>query len=562
MMRRLSGACLAALFLVPFAAAKPPDLPNNPRITVAQPADGGIYEPADPQLPVPLESTNPEDGGLWTRYDFRGDADAHRLTALLNEVASTLHLLGVHPLIAWEGSFAAPEQPVPSEITWGAPEAPEPPSICPYLQQQADRPIRSINDEALADQVHKDIEEAIKQPSFKQAAEEQEPAAGSCPCCSWVSQFGMCWMSRVLAWCGGCCAEKAVDEQKCCCHAGGAQEEAEAHHCDTVCGHLERKLLQPLAADWRNEPLAKVLDDIRDAFSLPIVVDEESLKKAGIASPDHIPVTFQGEGMPLRTALELMLKPHGLGAEVKGCAVHISAIPATRQGGKEEASEEPAGLACGSACPKCEALHARRAGVEEQVTGLMKACYLAMEEGRIDKAADLAREAHALDPARVEGDPLVYKMHLLAQKCAGACHGASCPRNPCRPADKNLDPATCDAPDQPVRPDLPAVDEKTVPALDDVLTGKDEASKAEEPGEFKLLVGLDLECFGVSWEQAKGLLAGKFDLDAPEKTSVVLGVSPLGEITFQGSLPWKGSCWSFVYRGGAFLLWRTPEKAE
>jgi hypothetical protein len=39
---------------------------------------------------------------------------------------------------------------------------------------------------------------------------------------------------------------------------------------------------------------------------------------------------------------------------------------------------------------------------------------LAVDEGRHARAAELAREAFALDPERVMADPLVYKMHLLS----------------------------------------------------------------------------------------------------------------------------------------------------
>jgi len=45
----------------------------------------------------------------------------------------------------------------------------------------------------------------------------------------------------------------------------------------------------------------------------------------------------------------------------------------------------------------------------------MKACRLAAEAGETARAAELARQASALDPDAVAGDPLVYKMHLLGR---------------------------------------------------------------------------------------------------------------------------------------------------
>ena len=44
----------------------------------------------------------------------------------------------------------------------------------------------------------------------------------------------------------------------------------------------------------------------------------------------------------------------------------------------------------------------------------MKACHLALSDGRHAKAVQMAREAYALDPMRVATDPVVYKMHLIA----------------------------------------------------------------------------------------------------------------------------------------------------
>ena len=54
-------------------------------------------------------------------------------------------------------------------------------------------------------------------------------------------------------------------------------------------------------------------------------------------------------------------------------------------------------------------------GIEPMVCGLMKACHLLMSQGMQHQAAELARQAYALDPQRVMADPLIYKMHLLAE---------------------------------------------------------------------------------------------------------------------------------------------------
>jgi hypothetical protein len=66
---------------------------------------------------------------------------------------------------------------------------------------------------------------------------------------------------------------------------------------------------------------------------------------------------------------------------------------------------------CEDACSKM--------GKEVMVDGLLKAAHLAMGAGYTCKARELVKQAHALDPKRVEADPLVYKMHLLPKKAAG-----------------------------------------------------------------------------------------------------------------------------------------------
>jgi hypothetical protein len=105
--------------------------------------------------------------------------------------------------------------------------------------------------------------------------------------------------------------------------------------------------------------------------------------------------------------------------------------------------------------PGCEeegAHHSYQSGVSVMVDGLMKACYLSLAVGRYGHAVDLARQAYALDPERVEGDPVVSRLHLLATDHP---RHAGCERHK----------------DTGVQPVLPAVDPDTVKALEDVLNG-------------------------------------------------------------------------------------------
>jgi hypothetical protein len=83
---------------------------------------------------------------------------------------------------------------------------------------------------------------------------------------------------------------------------------------------------------------------------------------------------------------------------------------------------------CNAACSKM--------GKEVMVDGLMKAAHLAMGAGYTDKARELVKQAHALDPKRVEADPLVYKMHLLPKKAGGEEHTEPMPDHPMQHRDE------------------------------------------------------------------------------------------------------------------------------
>jgi hypothetical protein len=203
----------------------------------------------------------------------------------------------------------------------------------------------------------------------------------------------------------------------------------------TACGQAAvvaapcpQKSCCPLAARIHQVPLVSALEQLRCATGCQVVIDFEGLQKAGV-SPNK-PVSLNVEGMPLYCALDLMLRPHQLQASVAGNVIRVTcSAECPRTGEKADPN------ACEEVCPRAAALHARavkaalareEAGKKVMVAGLMKACRLALADGRFEKAADLARQAHAVDPAAVEADPMVIKLDLLNQYrpvCAPKPHG-------------------------------------------------------------------------------------------------------------------------------------------
>ena len=196
-------------------------------------------------------------------------------------------------------------------------------------------------------------------------------------------------------------------------------------------------------------------------------------------------------------------------------------------------------------------------GVEEQVNGLMKACRLLMNEGQHERAAELARQAYALDPERVMADPLIYKMHLLAdtptKHPAGASEASEPPSCPYCPAGgkpiREIVPDKKESATGPTTflvPPLPKVDYEVVPALERVQAEK--ADGAEEASEEQERSSLD------QWIES--LLGG------PGKMLLGFGFGADGGLRLCGECSCAGSVYHVQYSRGTLALWKTPDAAK
>jgi hypothetical protein len=228
---------------------------------------------------------------------------------------------------------------------------------------------------------------------------------------------------------------------------------------------IEERLQQPITVNFESTPLRQVIEDIRTARGINVYIDVRALEEAGIGL--DAPVTIKLEQVALKTVLSLILKDHGLTYVIKDEVLQITTQAKARGKSKmavyavgdlvddDDSIEDLIGVVTTTIDPASwvdnggagtidyfalgkglvvnqtpdvqeqvvellaalrRVKHADKIAVRIQVRALMKACRRAMERGDHDKAADLAREAFALDPQAVEGDPLVYKMHLLTLK--------------------------------------------------------------------------------------------------------------------------------------------------
>lgn len=175
-----------------------------------------------------------------------------------------------------------------------------------------------------------------------------------------------------------------------------------------------------------------------------------------------------------------------------------------RPAGAEDAAEEKPDVPTGEAQP----------GVEEQVRGLMKACQLLMSEGRHEQAAELARQAFALDPERVMADPLFYKMHLLA----------TTPSRPPAGSCESSEPASCPYCPQPGKP------------ITGIIPDKKSVSGLEELAET------------IAGEPGQPVLDFKIGTDG--------GMRLCGQCTCGGSV------YHIKYNRGCLAIWKTPDAAK
>jgi hypothetical protein len=194
-------------------------------------------------------------------------------------------------------------------------------------------------------------------------------------------------------------------------------------------------------------------------------------------------------------------------------------------------------------------------GVEQQINGLMKACRLLMSEGLHEQAAELARQAFALDPERVLADPLIYKMHLLADTPAAHPSGGSeaseppsCPYCPAvgKPIREIVpDKKKGSGPTTFIVPRMPKVDYKVVPALKPVLIKKEGADEAsEEPTPSTLD------------EWVESLLGG------PGKLVLGFGFTTDGGLRLYGECSCASSVYHVMYSRGCLAFWKNTDAAK
>lgn len=196
-------------------------------------------------------------------------------------------------------------------------------------------------------------------------------------------------------------------------------------------------------------------------------------------------------------------------------------------------------------------------GVEPMVCGLMKACHLLMSQGMQQQAAELARQAYALDPQRVIADPLIYKMHLLAETPATTSTGASeesepqtCPYFPstAKPINEIVPEKTKTSKKEPTTflvPPLPSIDYEVVPALDGVLT---ESAGAEEESEESRA-----ESIG---ELIETMLGGSIP------SPIEIGTNADGGLRVFGECSLGDNIYHLRYTHGGLAVWRTTDAGK
>ncbi len=256
----------------------------------------------------------------------------------------------------------------------------------------------------------------------------------------------------------------------------GEGEEQEAPHYETKLQEIEHHLNMPVTMDYRNVDLRAVLDDLHHAFGLDIIVDEKAMANQGVGAAQL--VTLKLDQVALKTALQVMLKKFGLTYVIEDDAIHVTTLPLARfeksdrlpDGGLFMTAGVWMGFAPGVApqamingCSPCD-----EPGAQVMADGLLKAARLALESGNHAKAADLARQAYALDPQRMHNDAAVFSLYLLVADPTASTRINNMPA-PC-PAGSPCPSGVClTKPVALAQPTLPGVHAQVVAALEKVL---------------------------------------------------------------------------------------------
>jgi hypothetical protein len=158
-----------------------------------------------------------------------------------------------------------------------------------------------------------------------------------------------------------------------------------------------------------------------------------------------------------------------------------------------------------------------------------------MYEGLHEQAAELARQAFALDPERVAADPLIYKMHLLTT--TPATHSAG--------SEEASEPPSCPY-CPPVGKPIPGiVPHKKKPKSGHTTSRVPEESEeaSEEAGPSSL------------GELVEAMMGG------PGRAEFGFGVNGDGSLRLCGECTCFGTVYHVLFSRGALAIWKTPDAA-
>jgi RNA polymerase sigma factor (sigma-70 family) len=92
----------------------------------------------------------------------------------------------------------------------------------------------------------------------------------------------------------------------------------------TLRADIEKEMLTEATFSMEGVPLSELASQLRKATGLPIVVDQRGAKVASDLRPDPT-FTFDADGLPMQVALQELLRPNALRAEVRDYSVVITA---------------------------------------------------------------------------------------------------------------------------------------------------------------------------------------------------------------------------------------------
>lgn len=182
---------------------------------------------------------------------------------------------------------------------------------------------------------------------------------------------------------------------------------------------LKQQLSTPVNVQYRNRPLAEVIEDLKKVTGMPIVMNQRAMEAVRVQPDTPVTLELQNQ-IELKSALNLILEPLDLGYEIKNEVLQITSAEAKRANVVTRVYK---------VADLVTPIPNFTSSYEDGLAGALRSAYQ-MTNPRMDvqmmpvSMTDLAtRQANALQPSKMAPN-------MLGQYAPGGAQGGFGPQNP------------------------------------------------------------------------------------------------------------------------------------